>query len=79
MKNYADLGGCHLPKPKAESNTTPRHLHNSTYIIRKPNSITITITLYELISVLLLIQNITRALETKNAFFSLCAFAIFIM
>ena len=31
MKNYADEGGCYLPKPKAEADKTLRDLHNSAY------------------------------------------------
>ena len=31
MKNYADLGGCYPPKPKAEADNTLRDLHNSSY------------------------------------------------
>ena len=31
MKNYADLGGCYPPKPKAEADNTLLDLHNSSY------------------------------------------------
>ena len=31
MKNYANRGGCYLPKPKAEADNTLRDLHNSSY------------------------------------------------
>ena len=31
MKNDADRGGCHPPKPKAEADNTLRDLHNSSY------------------------------------------------
>ena len=31
MKNYADLGGCYPPKPKASADNTLLDLHNSSY------------------------------------------------
>ena len=31
MKNYADLGGCSPPKPKAEADNTLQDLDNSSY------------------------------------------------
>ena len=31
MKNYADRGGCYLPKPMAEADNSLRDLHNSSY------------------------------------------------
>ena len=31
MKNYADRGGCYLPRPKAEVDNTLRDLLNSSY------------------------------------------------
>ena len=31
MKNYADRGGCYLPKPKAEEENTLREPHNFSY------------------------------------------------
>ena len=31
MKNYADLGGCYPPKPKAEADNTLLDLYNSSY------------------------------------------------
>ena len=60
MKNYADLGGCYLPKLRR---ITPSEIciHVILHIIRKPNSIT----------VLLFIQNISRTLrKTKFTFLS---------
>ena len=58
MKNYADRGGCYPPKPKAEADNTLRDLHNSSYHVRKPNSII----------ALLFIQNISRALKIYKFF-----------
>ena len=31
MKNYGDLGGCHLPQPTASTDNTHLDLHNSSY------------------------------------------------
>ena len=31
MKNYADRGGCHPPKPEAKVDNTLRGLHNSSH------------------------------------------------
>ena len=55
MKNSAGRGECYPPRPKAEVDNTLRDLQNSSYRLRKPNSII----------ALLFIQNIIFAQTCK--------------
>ena len=61
MKNSADQGECYPLRPKAEVDNTLRDLQNSSYPIRKPNSII----------ALLFIQNISPFLMEFRRF-ALC-------